>query len=237
MQADGSLPTFVQMTDGKVHDTTVAKEMDIPKGSYLVIDRAYHDFKQYKSYNDNEIRFVTRKKTNAKYTVVKSLKVDESTGVISDDIVEFTGYQTHKKYPYPLRTIRYLDNETEKELEFLTNDFELDSLTITKIYKARWEIELFFKTIKQNLKIKRFIGTSANAVWTQIWIAMIAYLIVSYLKFVHKLKVSLQKLFHRIQINLFERKPLTEVIVNRKFVPPKIDDNFQFCLFGSLTGH
>jgi putative transposase len=237
IQADGALPTFLQITDGKVHDTTVAKEVPIPKGSYLAIDRAYHDFNQYKSYNDNKIRFVTRKKTNAKYAIVKSHQVDTSTGLLSDETVEFTGYQTHKKYPYPLRIIRYWDSETEKELEFLTNDFKLDAFTITQIYKARWEIELFFKTIKQNLKIKRFIGNSPNAVWTQIWIAMIAYLLVSYLKFIHKSKYSIQKLFHRIQINLFERKPLPEIIINQKFIPPNKAFEVQFCLFGSLTGH
>ena len=181
MQADGSIPTFLRITDGKVHDTQIAKEVPIPKGSYLAIDRAYHDFEQYKCYNDNEIRFVTRKKTNAKYIILKSHQVDTSTGVISDETIEFTGYYTHKKYPHPLRIIRYWDSETEKELEFLTNDFELDAFTITQIYKARWEIELFFKMIKQNLKINRFIGTSQNAVCTQIWIAMIAYLLVSYL--------------------------------------------------------
>jgi putative transposase len=237
MQADGSLPTFLKITDGKVHDTTVAREVPIPKGSYLAIDRAYHNFEQYKFYNDNNIRFVTRKKTNAKYVILKSHQVDPSTGVLSDEIVEFTGYYTHKKCPHPLRIIRYWDSETEKELEFLTNDFELDYLTITQIYKARWEIELFFKTIKQNLKIKRFIGNSPNAVWTQIWIAMITYLLVSYLKFIYKSKYSIQKLFHRIQINLFERKPLTEVIVNQKIRPPNKIWQGQFCLFGSLTGH
>jgi hypothetical protein len=237
MQVDGSLPTFLRMTDGKVHETTVAREIPIPNGSYLVIDRAYHNFEQYKSYNDNNIRFVTRKKTNAKYIILKSQPVDPSIGVLSDEIVEFIGYYTHKKCPHPFRIIRYWDLDTEKELEFLTNDFELDALTITQIYKARWEIELFFKTIKQNLKIKRFIGNSPNAVWTQIWIAMIAYLLVSYLKFIHRSKYSIQKLFHRIQINLFERKPLTEVIFNQKIRPPNKLWQGQFCLFGSLTGH
>jgi putative transposase len=237
LDVDGPLPTFLEITDGKVHDSTVAKRVDIPEGSYLAIDRAYHDFEQYKTYNDNRIRFVTRKKTNAKYKVIQSCNVDTSQGIISDETVIFTGYLTHKKYPNPLRIIRYKDDENDKELEFLTNDLFLDALMITQIYKARWEIELFFKTIKQNLKIKRFIGTSPNAVWTQVWIALIAYLLVSYLKFIHQVKISIQKLFHRIQINLFERKPISEIVFNIKYKPPSKIDIFQYSLFDTLTGH
>ena len=134
----------------------------------------------YKYYKDNKIRFITRKKTNAKYCVLKNKVVDKSTGVLSDQIVEFTGYATHKKYPHPLRIIEYWDEKEQRKLVFLTNDLSLDAKTIADIYKARWEIELFFRIIKQNLRIKRFIGYSQNAVMTQIWIAMIAYLLMSY---------------------------------------------------------
>ena len=234
---DGYLPEFLEITNGKVHDATVAKKLTIPPGSYLAIDRAYHDFEQYNMYNNNNIRFVTRKKTNAKYAAIESRKTDVNKGIISDQIVEFTGYQTHKKYPHPLRIIRFFDSESEKELDFLTNDFDLDAITITEIYKARWEIELFFKTIKQNLKIKRFIGNSSNAVWTQVWIALIAYLLVSYLKFIHQSNLSVQKLFQRIQVNLFERKPLNELIHTIKYKPPNSADDNQFGLFACLTGH
>ena len=237
LDSDGFLPEFIQITEGKVHDFTAAKTMNIPEGSYLVIDRAYHDFKQYNCYNNKRIRFVTRKKTNAKYRIVKSQQCDTTSGLISDEVVEFTGYQTHKKYPHPLRIIRYKDPDNDKELQFLTNDFDLDAFTITQIYKARWEIELFFKTIKQNLKIKRFIGNSPNAVYTQIWIALITYLLVSYLKFTHGINQSVQKLFHRLQVNLFERKPIQEVILNIKYNPSKKVNNNQYMLFGSLTGH
>lgn len=237
LDVDGSLPEFIEITDGKVSDATVAKKLLIPEGSYLAIDRGYHDFDQYKSYNDNNIRFVTRKKTNARYKILKSHDPDKSQGILSDEIVEFTGYQTHKKYPGPLRIVRYLPDESDKELEFLTNDFELDAFTITQIYKARWEIELFFKTIKQNLKIKRFIGNSTNAVWTQIWIALIAYLLISYLKFINQVKVSVQTLFKRIQVNLFERKPINEIVFNVKHNRPiKVFDP-QYSMFQTLTGH
>jgi len=231
LDTDGILPEFLEITDGKVHDSTVAKRVTIPPGSYLAIDRAYHDFEQYNVYNNNNIRFVTRKKTNAKYAITEFRKTDITKGVISDQIVEFIGFQTHKKYPNPLRIIRFFDSESEKELEFLTNDFDLDAITITQIYKARWEIELFFKTIKQNLKIKRFIGNSPNAVWTQVWIALIAYLIISYLKFIHQANMSVQKLFQRIQVNLFERKPLYELVMNIKYKPPSSTNVHQYGLF------
>ena len=233
LDVDGPLPEFLEITDGKVHDSTVAKRLNIPSGSYLAIDRAYHDFKQYNSYNNNNIRFVTRKKTNAKYAVIESLKCNTASGVLSDEIVEFTGYQTHKKYPQPMRIIRFMDSKTEKELEFLTNDMKLDALTITQIYKARWEIELFFKTIKQNLKIKRFIGNSPNAVWIQVWIALIAYLLVSYQKFLLKAKYSIQKIFKIIQVNLFERKSLADLLTDNLVKPPDFVNKWQFFLFES----
>jgi Domain of unknown function (DUF4372)/Transposase DDE domain len=236
MQVDGSLPTFIRLTDGKVHDSTIGREIKIPPGSYLAIDRAYHDFNQYKVYNDNNIRFVTLKKTNAKYRVVKKNSCIKSQGILSDQTIEFTGYTTHKKYPNSLRLIHYQDQEIKRTFEFLTNDFESEPVLIAKIYKARWEIELFFKTIKQNLKIKRFIGASPNAVWTQVWIAMIAYLLIRYIKFMNQSKYSMSQLFHRIQVNLFERKPIDEILFPRLFRPPEIN-TAQCCLFTNLTGH
>ena len=237
LDTDGSLPVFIELTDGKVHDSAVAKKMDIPGGSYLAIDRAYHDFEQYNIYNDNNIRFVTKKKTNAKYTTLETHEANKTLGVLSDRTIEFSVYLTHKKYPHPLRLIKYQDSDTGDEHEFLTNDFDLDALTVTQIYKARWEIELFFKTIKQNLKIKRFIGNSVNAVWTQVWVALIAYLLVSYLKFVNKVNASVQTLFRRIQVNLFERKPLIDIVLNVKHkLPVKVPDP-QYSFFQTLTGH
>jgi plasmid maintenance system killer protein len=231
MQADGSLPIFLNITDGKVHESQAAKSMPIPKGSYLAIDRGYHDFEQYNIYINNNIRFVTRMKTNAKYQVVKSYQINSNSPVLSDEIIEFVGYCTHKKCPHPLRKIHYFDKEQNKEIIFLTNDLETKAQTIAEIYKARWDIELFFKTIKQNLKIKRFFGTTRNAVLTQIWIAMIAYLMVSFFKFLYKTKLSIQQLFRVIQINIFERKSLKDLIVNKIIKPPGVKNELQICLF------
>jgi hypothetical protein len=231
MQADGSLPVFLNITDGKVHESKAAKLIPIPKGSYLAIDRGYHDFNQYNTYINNNIRFVTRLKTNAKYQVIKTKRTNANSSILSDEIIEFTGYYTHRKCPHHLRKIRYIDQERNKEIIFLTNDLENTAQIIADIYKARWDIELFFKTIKQNLKIKRFYGTTRNAVLTQIWIAMIAYLMISFFKFQHKTKLSIQQLFRIIQVNIFERKSLKDLVEYKVFEPPGVENLLQLCLF------
>ena len=231
IQADGRLPVFLNITDAKVHESQAAKSIPVPKGSYLAIDRGYHDFQQYNVYINNNIRFVTRMKTNAKYNVLETYQTNSDSSVTSDEIIEFAGYYTHKKCPHPLRKIHYYDNERNKVITFLTNDLENTAQTITDIYKARWDIELFFKTVKQNLKIKRFFGTTRNAVMTQIWIAMIAYLMISFFKFLHKTKLSIQQLFRIIQLNMFERKSLKDLIVNKIIKPPGSKYELQFCLF------
>ena len=231
MQADGCIPVFMRITDGTVHDNTVAKTVDVPTGSFVVFDRGYNDYSQYKHYSDNKIRFVTRMKKNAQVQVLKSNPNPNPGKVLSDDLVAFTGFYTSRYYPDLIRKITYWDEETDKHLIFLTNDFDLDAQTIADVYRARWEIELFFKTIKQNLKIKRFMGTSPNAVWTQVWIALIAYLLVSYQKFTIKSKYSIQKIFRLIQVNLFERKPLTELLWDRILKPPDQINKAQVCLF------
>jgi len=231
MQADGSLPVFLNITDGKVHESQAAKSIPVSKGSYLAIDRGYHDFQQYNVYINNNIRFVTRMKTNAKYHVLETYQINSDSPVTSDEIIEFTGYNTHKKCPHPLRKIQYFDNKRDKVITFLTNDLENTAQTITDIYKARWDIELFFKTIKQNLKIKRFFGTTRNAVMTQIWIAMIAYLMISFFKFLHKTELSIQQLFRVVQLNIFERRSLKDLIINKVFKPPGIKNEFQICMF------
>lgn len=218
LAADGLLPAFLTITDGKTHEATVAKNMQIPAGSYVAIDRGYHDFSLYNFFKNNNIRFVTRAKSNAKYQVLEQNDTSENPNVLKDETIAFTVYYSNKKYPHPLRLIQYYDDSRDKGLSFLTNDFENDAQTITDIYKARWEIEIFFRTIKQNLKIKRFFGTSSNAVFTQIWIAMIAYLLISLHKFLQKSKMTVQQIIRLIQVNLFERKPLVEI-----FKKPKIE--------------
>ena len=234
LQVDGLLPTFLHITDGKTHDVKAARKLKLPENSMVVFDRGYNDFELFNSFTDHNIRFVTRKKTNAKFCIIKSQKVEPETDVLSDDIIQFSGYYSKRNYPKQLRLIHYHDKETNRKLTFFTNDFTLEAKTIADIYKARWEIELFFKTIKQNLKVKRFIGTSRNAVMTQIWIAMIAYLITSYYKFIYKAKSSIQTLIRIIQVNLFERKYLKELFEFDKLKPAMNIKNYQYSF---LTGH
>jgi len=231
LAADGLLPAFLIITDGKTHEAPVAKNMQIPAGSYVAIDRGYHDFNLYNFFKNNNIRFVTRAKSNAKYQVLKQNDTSENPNVLKDETIAFTVYNTNKKYPHPLRLIHYYDDSRNKELTFLTNDFENDAQTIADIYKSRWEIEIFFRTIKQNLKIKRFFGTSANAVFTQIWIAMTAYLLISLHKFLQKSKMTVQHIIRLIQVNLFERKPLREIFKEPKCKPPDKKLTNQTCLF------
>jgi putative transposase len=231
LDSDGILPVFLTLTDGKGHEAKQVKDMPIPKGSYLAIDRGYHDFKQYKAFTDNDIRFVTRIKTNARYQKLKTVAGPANEAVLNDEIIQFSGYQTKKKCPYPLRKICYFDKEQNREITFLTNDLEADAAIIADIYKARWEIELFFKTIKQNLKIKHFYGTSANAVLTQIWISMITYLLLSYLKFKNKSTLSIQALARTIQVNLFERKSIKTLFNKNLYKPPNRLNDLQVCLF------
>jgi putative transposase len=236
LQADGPLPRFVVISDGKKHDAPVARQIVFPERSFLVFDMAYHDFSFYNDLNNNKITFVTRLKSNAQYWVLKRRIVDRSTGVTSDHYIEFTGFYTHNKYPRKLRRIRYSDPESGKAYIFLTNNFKLSAKKIADIYKARWEIELFFKCIKQNLKIKKFFGTTPNAVFTQIWIAMIAYLLASFYKFMLKSAYSIQSIFRLLRSQLFEKRDLKEVFLNDIVKPHKLINLNQLNL-SFLTGH
>ena len=219
---EGYLPTFTTITDGKVSDVTAGRMLDFPRGSIVAIDRGYTDYAWYKQLTDKGILFVTRLKSNAKYRVVDRHHVVSGNGVTSDQMIVFTGLQTSKKCPIALRRIGYRDPETGKHYVFLTNHFNLSSKTIADIYKSRWQVELFFKWIKQNLKIKTFIGTSKNAVMTQIWIALCVYLMLSYLRFTSCMNRSIQQILKLLQLNLFERRELIPLIQGQIPDPPDI---------------
>ncbi|MCH8867053.1 MAG: IS4 family transposase [Proteobacteria bacterium] len=208
----GYLPEFVTVTEGNRHDVTIGRILKFPKGSIVAIDKGYNDYTWYKQLTEKEISFVTRLKTNAKFRVVCRRDVLKSKGLTSDQTIEFTGPQTAKKCPIQLRRIGYRDPETGKRYVFLTNNFKLAAKTIADIYKARWQAELFFKWIKQNLKIKSFVGTSKNAVMTQIWIALCIYLLLAFLKFQSKLKKSMQQILRLLQLNLFEKRDIMALL-------------------------
>jgi len=208
---NGLLPAFMNITDGKTHDITAARAVRLPQDSILVVDRGYTDYAWYNHLNANDIFFVTRQRRNAVYQVVERHAVLKTKGLTSDQTIRLTGTKA-KECPILLRRIGYRDAETGKHYVFLTNNFKLAASTIAAIYKARWQIELFFKWIKQNLKIKSFLGTSKNAVMTQIWIAVCIYLLLAYLKFISQIGQSLQQMLRLIQLNLFERRDLLALL-------------------------
>ena len=208
----GYLPEFVTITDGKTSDIEAGRALKFPQGSMVAIDRGYNDYGWYNQLTTKGIYFVTRLKSNAKTRVVSRRQVLTSKGLTSDQTIEFSGIQTAKKCPAQLRRIGYRDPETGKHYVFLTNNFKLAAKTIADIYKARWQVELFFKWIKQNLKIKSFVGTSKNAVMTQIWIALCVYLLLAFLKFQSKLKKSMQQILRLLQLNLFEKRDLIALL-------------------------
>ena len=208
----GYLPEFVTLTEGNKHDVTIGRILNFPKGSIVAIDKAYNDYTWYNHLTSNGIYFVTRLKSNAKYRVIDRREVLQNKGLTSDQTIEFTGFQTAKKCPVQLRRIGYRDPDTGKHYVFLTNHFKLAARTIADIYKARWQVELFFKWIKQNLKIKSFVGTSKNAVMTQIWIALCMYLLLAFLKFQSKLTKSMQQILRLLQLNLFEKRDMMALL-------------------------
>lgn len=210
----GYLPAFVAITDGKTHETKVARSLRLPKGSIVAGDRAYTDYRWFANLHQNGIFFVTRQKSNAVYRVLERRNVNRKQGLTSDQTIQLTGTKG-RQCPHPLRRIGYRDPESGRHYVFLTNNFKLVAKTIADIYKERWQIEIFFRWIKQNLKIKSFIGNSRNAVMTQLYVALIAYLLLFLFKCLAKIPVSLQNLLRIIQINLFRKCALEEL-----FEPP-----------------
>jgi hypothetical protein len=209
---DGYIPNFAAITEGKVSDIEIGRTLHYSKGSIVVFDKGYTDYKWFKALNDKGIFFVTRIRKNAKWTIEERRSVDKSKGLTSDHTITLTGIKPKKIGVPKLRRIGYRDPETGIYYEFLTNNFSLCAQTIAAIYKERWQVELFFKWIKQNLKIKAFVGNSKNAILTQIWIALCTYLILAYLKFSAKLGWSLQSMLRLLQLNLFMRRDLMALL-------------------------
>jgi len=213
----GALPSFLVITDGKEHDIRAAKENTLPllPDSIVSVDRGYLDFEWLFSLEKRRVYFVTRAKKNFKYRVTGQQEVTEGArkkGVLFDQVIELTGYYPSKDYPKKLRLVGFLDSETGKEFRFLTNNFALAASTIAQIYKARWQIELFFKWIKQNLKIKSFLGITKNAVLTQIWVAMCYYLLLTYIKYQTKYSYSLLEFSRIFAETIFERISLIDLL-------------------------
>jgi hypothetical protein len=208
----GNIPCFVLISDGKTSDVTVLDKLVIEPGAFYVKDRGYIDFARLHRFTRNMAFFVTRAKRNMDYSRRCYRPVDKSTGLRCDQTIILTGPKTSKAYPVPLRRISFCDPETEKRFVFLSNNFLLPALTIARIYKCRWQVELFFKWIKQNLRIKTFYGTSPNAVKTQVWIAISVYVLVAIVRKELKLDTSPGEILQILSITLCEKTPIFTVL-------------------------
>jgi len=229
----GYLPTFMVVTTGKAHETQIAPSIPLDKGDVAIFDRAYIDFQWLKTLDDKGVYFVTRTKRNAQYRVVERKDVSRFKYILSDQVIKLKGFYSKQKYPDRLRRIRSKDPETGKIITILTNNLIWQPTTIAKIYKERWQIELFFKCIKQQLKVKSFVGTSKNALLSQLWVALITYLLLSYLKFRSRFSWSLYTLCSILPANIFARRNLWDWLNapfhNRGKAPPEtLQQEFKF---------
>lgn len=209
---DGYIPAFVALSEAKAHDRLLCDLLRLPKGSIVVGDRAYNDYLWFHSLCEAGIFFVTRQKSNAVYQIVRTLPTNPDHGVTSDQIIKVR----KGKLPLKLRRVQYHDSESGRDFVFLTNNFTLAAKTIANIYKERWKIELFFKEIKQNLHIKKFVGTSENAVWIQLYTALTVYLLMAYMKFLAGIGLSVQQLLQLAQLNLLGTASLQELLEQRR---------------------
>ena len=227
----GNIPTFIRITDGKVHDVNVLDEIAPEAGAFYVMDRGYIDFERLYIFTLCSAFFVVRTKENVLLQRRYSQQVDKTTGLRSDHTVILTAINSAKAYPDPLRRVTYFDADTNKRLKFLTNNFVLPAITITQIYKCRWQVELFFKWIKQHLRIKAFYGTSENAVKTQIWIAVSIYVLVAIVRKRLGLDASLYQILQILSITLFEKVPILRALEASDYQNDSAPDCNQLNLF------
>ncbi|MBR9682787.1 MAG: IS4 family transposase [Candidatus Aenigmarchaeota archaeon] len=213
----GSIPTFIEITDGKVHDVNILDLLILEPGAFYIMDRAYLDFERLYHMHQCLSYFVIRQKHNFNYRRLYSRKVSKALGFKCDQTIMLTGVYTSKKYPEKLRRIKYYDKSINKTLVFITNNFKYDAEIIAKLYKERWKIELFFKWIKQHLRIKKFFGTSLNAVYTQIWTAVSIYLLIAIIKKRLKLKQELYTILQILSICIFEKVPINQLFENENY--------------------
>lgn len=239
LDLSGNLPCFLVLSNGKISDIRAAKEnIPIQPDSIYTFDRGYYDLNWFQTIANEGAFFVTRLKSNAQIEFLgQHLEPNTQDGVLRDEIIRYTGYQSTKRYPGELRLIEFFDSESGKTYQFITNNFRITATSIAEIYKQRWQIELFFKWIKQNLKIKSFLGTSENAVMSQIWVAMIHYLLVAYIKFLNGFKIGMTEITNRIRDTLMQNQSLLEVLtLSREKLkkPPDWNLPFQEELFSPL---
>lgn len=231
MDLRGNIPSFIRITDGKVHDVKILDELLPEAGSFYVLDRGYLDFSRLYLLHQCSSFFVIRAKSNFDFRRLYSHPVDRSTGLICDQTVKLSGFYAAKDYPEKLRRIGYFDKEQNKKLTFLTNNFNLPALTIAKIYQSRWQIELFFKWIKQHLRIKSFYGTSENAVKTQIWIAITVYVLIAIVKKQLRINIKLYTFLQILSISVFEKIDILQLVTETRYKNEKPYPSNQLELF------
>jgi len=212
----GNIPTFIHISDGKLHDVNALDLLLLEAGAFYIMDRAYLDYERLYRINQAQAFFVIRAKKNSRFRRQSSCRVDRSTGLRCDQTVLLQNPKSASYYPEPLRRIVFVDPGTSKRLVFITNNFDLPALTITRLYKARWQVELFFKWIKQHLRIKAFYGTSENAVKTQIWTAVSTYVLVAILKKQIHLPQNLYTILQVLSVSLFEKSPIPQLLAEWK---------------------
>jgi hypothetical protein len=233
----GNIPTFIHISDGKLHDVNVLDLLLPEPGAFYIMDRGYVDFKRLFSLNLAGAFFVIRAKSNTQYKRRYSHPIDKSGGVHCDQTIVLTGVNSATDYPQPLRRIKYHDAQTGKTFNFLTNNFAVPAQTVADLYRYRWQVELFFKWIKQHLRIKSFFGTSENAVKTQIWTAISVYVLVAIIKKRLGIKADLYTILQVLSLTLFEKTTLKQIFTEEDFTMQDRKDAIQLNLFDNLTGH
>lgn len=231
LNLQNNIPAFINITDGSVHDVNILDELITEIGAFYIIDRGYTDFKRLYSLNIGNAFFVTRAKSNLQFKRIYSHHVDKSLGLICDQSIFLTGFYPSKDYPDKLRRIKYFDSENNRKLTFITNNFYLSAITIANLYKQRWKIELFFKWIKQNLKIKSFYGNSFNAVKTQIWIAISVYVLLAIIKKKLRIEHSLYTFLQVVSISIFEKMPIISMFSENNYTNNSDCSDNQLFLF------
>lgn len=232
-----SIPTFIHISDGKLHEVNTLDIVPFEPGSFYVMDRGYLDFSRLYNLSQASAFFLIRAKSNLQCRRIYSHPVDRSTGLIYDQTIMLTGFYQSKDYPEKLRRVKYYDAETDLTFVFLTNNFNLPALTVAQLYRSRWQVELFFKWIKQHLRIKSFYGTSENAVKTQIWIAISVYVIVAILKKQLRLPYNLYTILQVLSVSVFERIPLYQLFTRTNYKTENPMSRNQLNLFDQIPGH
>jgi len=217
---DGYLPVFANITDALTHEVNIIRDISFPKGSIIAIDRGYLDYELYSNWTKSGIFFVTRMRTNAIYKVIENRKVPQNKNILKDQLIKLTSKNGRKRCPHILRIVTVWDEENKQEVKILTNHLKFGATTVSAVYKDRWQIEIFFKAIKQNLRIKTFVGTSLNAVLIQIWTALIAILVLKYLKLLSRIGWSLSNLVAMLRFNLFTYRNLMDWLNSPYTTPP-----------------